>query len=188
MKKSIKEIIVVEGKDDVSAVRRAVDATILITNGMGLEEARLKEIAAMAKKQGVIVLTDPDVPGTLIRNRITELVPDAKHAFIARKDARHPVTGRLGVEYASPEVILNALEKAYATTGVDEALYTMSDLMRWGLVGAGDSKARRSAFCERLHLGQANGKALLKRLNTFALEEAIILEALDQLEDHDEPQ
>ena len=77
MKKSIKEIIVVEGKDDVSAVRRAVDATILITNGMGLEEARLKEIAAMAKKQGVIVLTDPDVPGTLIRNRITELVPDA---------------------------------------------------------------------------------------------------------------
>ena len=108
MKKSIKEIIVVEGKDDVSAVRRAVDATILITNGMGLEDARLKEIAAMAKKQGVIVLTDPDVPGTLIRNRITELVPDAKHAFIARKDARHPVTGRLGVEYASPEVILYA--------------------------------------------------------------------------------
>lgn len=98
------------------------------------------------------------------------------------------MTGRLGVEYASPEVILNALEKAYATASADAPLYTMSDLVRWGLVGAGDSKARRSAFCERLHLGQANGKALLKRLNTFALEEDIILEALDQLENHHEPQ
>ena len=96
MKKSIKEIIVVEGKDDVSAVRRAVDATILITNGMGLEDARLKEIAAMAKKQGVIVLTDPDVPGTLIRNRITELVPDANHDSGAPKAARRPGTGRRG--------------------------------------------------------------------------------------------
>lgn len=188
MKKSIKEIIVVEGKDDVSAVRRAVDATILITNGMGLEDKRLREIAALAKKQGVIVLTDPDVPGTLIRDRITELVPDAKHAFISRKDARHPVTGRLGVEYASPEVIQQALEKAYATTDNTPDRYTMSDLMQWGLVGTGDSKARRIAFCELLHLGQANGKALLKRLNTFALEEDIIFEALDQLEDHNEPQ
>lgn len=188
MKKTIKEIIVVEGKDDVSAVRCAVDATIVITNGMGLEDKRLKEIAAMAKKQGVIVLTDPDVPGTLIRNRITELVPNAKHAFISRKEARHPVTGRLGVEYASPEVILKALEKAYATTANDADRYTMSDLVRWGLVGRGDSKARRQAFCDLLHLGQANGKALLKRLNTFALEEDIILEALDQLETHHEPQ
>lgn len=188
MKKQIKEIIVVEGKDDVSAVRRAVDATILITNGMGLEDKRLREIAALAKKQGVIVLTDPDVPGTLIRNRITELVPDAKHAFISRRDARHPVTGRLGVEYASPEVILQALEKAYATTSDAAPLYTMSDLVRWGLTGSSDAKQRRLQFCELLHLGQANAKALLKRLNTFALEEAIIYEALEQLESNHESQ
>ena len=55
MKKHIKEIIVVEGKDDVSAVRRAVDATILTTSGMGLEERRLREIAALGKRQGVII-------------------------------------------------------------------------------------------------------------------------------------
>ena len=109
MKKHIKEIIVVEGKDDVSAVRRAVDATILTTSGMGL--AHLDEIAALGKRQGAIILTDPDVPGTRIRQRVTELLPNAKHAFIARKDACHPVTGKAGVEYAAPETILRALEK-----------------------------------------------------------------------------
>lgn len=182
MKKHIKEIIVVEGKDDVSAVRRAVDATILTTSGMGLEARRLEEIRALAARQGVIVLTDPDVPGTLIRNRITEAVPDAKHAFIARKDARHPQTGKIGVEYAEPAVITRALEAAYATADAPEARYTMSDLMRWGLAGAAGSAGRRVRFCEALHLGHANAKALLKRLNAFALDEDIIQEALAALE------
>ena len=186
MKKHIKEIIVVEDKDDVSAVRRAVDATILTTSGMGLEERRLREIAALGKRQGVIILTDPDVPGTKIRNRVTEVVPDAKQAFIARKDARHPVTHRIGVEYASPEVIAAALDAAYATSDTPAQRYQMSDLMRWGLVGQSDSAARRAQFCELLHLGHANGKALLKRLNAFALEEDVIFEALAELEaDHE---
>lgn len=188
MKKHIKEIIVVEGKDDVSAVRRAVDATILTTSGMGLEPRRLREIAALAARQGAIILTDPDVPGTRIRNRVTEVVPDAKQAFIARKDARHPVTGKVGVEYASPAAIACALEKAYATTEDAPARYTMSDLMRWGLAGRADAKVRRERFCEILHLGHANSKALLKRLNGFALEEGIIADALAQLEEDHEPQ
>ena len=188
MKKQIKEIIVVEGKDDVSAVRRAVDATILTTSGMGLEPRRLKEIAALAARQGAIILTDPDVPGTRIRNRVTEVVPDAKQAFIPREDARHPVTGKIGVEYASPEAIARALDSAYATTGTPETRYTMSDLMRWGLTGRADASARREDFCERLHLGHANCKALLKRFNSFSLEEAIIIETLAEMEEDHEPQ
>lgn len=180
MKKHIKEIIVVEGKDDVSAVRRAVDATILTTSGMGL--AHLDEIAALGKRQGAIILTDPDVPGTRIRQRVTELLPNAKHAFIARKDACHPVTGKAGVEYAAPETILRALEKAYATTATPQTRYTMADLMRWGLAGSAGSAARRERFCETLALGHANSKTLLKRLNSFGVEEEIILEALAELE------
>ena len=182
LKKDIKELIVVEGKDDVSAVRRAVNATILTTSGMGLTPERLAEIRAIASRQGVIVLTDPDVPGTLIRNRIAEAVPECKHAFIARKDARHPRTGRIGVEYAKPEVIARALEKAYATNCTPEARYTMADLMYWGLAGMPGSAERREKFCDLLHLGRANSKALLKRLNAFGLEQAIIDEALAQLE------
>lgn len=184
MKKHIKEIIVVEGKDDVSAVRRAVDATILTTSGMGL--AHLDEIAALAARQGAIILTDPDVPGTRIRQRVTARVPDAKQAFIAREAARHPVTGKLGVEYAAPEAILEALEKAHATTDAPSMRYTMADLMRWGLAGGAGSAARRDALCEALALGHANSKTLLKRLNSFGIEEAVVLKALAELEASDE--
>lgn len=187
MKPIIKEIIVVEGKDDVAAVRQAVEATILITNGMGLTEKRLNEIVELAKRQGVIIFTDPDVPGTMIRNCIAEKIPNAKHAFLSRKAARHPVTGKLGIEYASAADIQNALAACYATTQeVTEPLYTMSDLMHWGLVGRSDAFKRRAQFCDLLHLGQANGKALLKRLNQFAIEEEIIIEALNQLEEDHE--
>lgn len=186
MKESIKEIIVVEGKDDVAAVLRAVNATVLITNGMGLEGKRLSDIKAASRHNDIIVLTDPDVPGTLIRNRVSEVVPNAKHAFISRSNARHPRTGKLGVEYASPEVILEALHKAHASKASEDERYTMTDLVRWGLAGGAGSKERRTRFCDLLHLGSANAKALLKRLNAFAPEEAIINEALLQLEDNDE--
>ena len=147
------------------------------------ESDRLRdEIAALGKRQGAIILTDPDVPGTRIRQRVTELLPNAKHAFIARKDACHPVTGKAGVEYAAPETILRALEKAYATSDAPEVRYTLADLMRWGLAGAAGSAARRERFCETLALGHANSKTLLKRLNSFGVEEEIILEALAELE------
>ncbi len=188
MKPSIKEVIVVEGKDDVSAVLRAVEATIVITNGMGLTDERLNEIKAMAAQQGIIIFTDPDVPGTLIRNRVTEAVPNAKQAFLTRKAARHPVTGRLGIEYATPEDILAALEGAYATTQTASQRYTNSDLMAWGLTGTATAKDRRKRFCDLLHLGQANSKALLKRLNQFQIEPAVIEEALAQMEDSNESQ
>ena len=180
MKKHIKEIIIVEGKDDVSAVLRAVDATILTTSGMGL--AHLDEIAALGQQRGAIILTDPDVPGTRIRNRLSELLPHAKQAFLSRKEAHHPRTGKAGVEYASPEAILQALERAYASTDTPETRYSAADLRRWGLIGAAGAQARRERFCEALALGHANGKTLLKRLNSFGVEEDIILEALNGLE------
>lgn len=184
MKKHIKEIIVVEGKDDVSAVRRAVDATVLTTSGMGL--AHLDEIAALARRQGAIILTDPDVPGTRIRQRVTERVPDAKQAFIPREEARHPLTGKLGVEYASPQAIAKALDAAYATCVTPSVRYTMADLMRWGLAGTAGSAERRRRFCDFLALGHANSKTLLKRLNSFGIEEDVVKEALATLEANDE--
>lgn len=64
----------------------------------------------------------------------------------ARKDACHPVTGKAGVEYAAPETILRALEKAYATSDAPEARYTMADLMRWGLAGAASSGRTARTF------------------------------------------
>ena len=78
----IKEIIVVEGKDDTTAIRQAVNADTIETNGSAVNAETIEKIKLAQQIRGVIILTDPDFPGQKIRNTISEHVPDCKHAFI----------------------------------------------------------------------------------------------------------
>ena len=95
----IKELIVVEGKNDAHVVRLALgDVDILWTEGYGLSKKKLDYIAEMANRQGVIVFTDPDTVGEQIRNRIRKYVPLAKHTYLTRKAATKQ--GDIGVENA----------------------------------------------------------------------------------------
>src|SRR5690606_35382985 len=80
-KVDIREIIVVEGKDDTAAVRRAVNADTIETGGSSIGEDVLRRIELAQKRRGVIIFTYPDVPGERIRKIVAERVPDAKHAF-----------------------------------------------------------------------------------------------------------
>lgn len=77
----IKEIIVVEGKDDTVAIKRAIDADTIETNGSAINEETLRKIELAAEKRGVIIFTDPDFPGEKIRKTITDRIPNCKHAF-----------------------------------------------------------------------------------------------------------
>lgn len=106
----IKEVIVVEGRDDVTAVKRAVDAEIIAVGGFGINAKIIERIKEAQKRQGVIVLTDPDFAGEKIRRIISKRVKGIKHAYITQKDGTK--NGDIGVENASPEVILKALEDA----------------------------------------------------------------------------
>ena len=169
MKPKIKEVIVVEGKDDVSALRRAVEADILITTGLGLTDKRIEEIKVMAERQGVIVFTDPDFPGGKIRHILKDKIPGCKHAYITKDEARCPKTGKYGVEYASPEAILRALKAAKAEQLEYEIVYELNDLVQWGLSGLPDSAARRRKLCERLSIGECNAKQLVKKLNSYQI-------------------
>ena len=164
----IADLIIVEGKDDISALKKAVNADIMITNGLGLTKKRLDEIAAIAKERGVIVFTDPDYPGSKIRNILKEHIPNCKHAYINKKDAINPKTGKYGVEYASPEAIIKALQNAKATVAVKDEQYTLNDLVQWRLAGANSNK-RRLVLCDYLHIGQANAKGLLNKLNAYQI-------------------
>ena len=83
----IKEIIVVEGKDDTVAIQRAVYADTIETNGSANSEETIERIKLAKEKRGVIIFTDPDVPGEKIRKTITERVPGSKHAFLPRRAA-----------------------------------------------------------------------------------------------------
>lgn len=169
VKPHIKEVIVVEGKDDITALRRAVDADIVITNGLQLDDEKIAEIKALNEKYGVIVFTDPDFPGGKIRHKLKDAIPNLKHAYINKEDARCPKTGRLGVEYASPQAIIHALEQAKAEQAEKTESYTLNDLLIWGLTGTSGSSARREALCNHFSIGHTNGKQLLYKLNSYQI-------------------
>lgn len=166
-KPKIREIIVVEGKDDVAAVKQAVDAECLITHGHGFGEELLDQLEEIHRRRGIIVMTDPDYAGKKIRARILERIPDAGVASLDRLSASKG--GDIGVENAAPEKILEALVQARATQEEAPEEFSREDLRAHGLDGAPGAKERRICLCQVLHIPYSNAKSLLPRLNGFGI-------------------
>lgn len=164
---TIKETIVVEGKDDESAVLAALDANIIITHGYGINNSILELIKAAYEKTGIIIFTDPDHAGEEIRKRLTNLFPNAKHAYLTRDEAEKQ--GDIGIENASPESIISALQKAHALQKESSEEFTMDDLFDLGLTGYPDSAAKRKELGKKLGIGNANARTFLKRLNYMGI-------------------
>ena len=181
-KMKIKEVIVVEGKKDLTVLRRAVDAEIITTSGLGLGAEKIKEIAAAQERCGVIVLTDPDYPGKKIRQKLDERIKGLKHAHLARREAYNPQLKKYGVEYATPEAVARALRKAQAQERDKTGTLTLVDLQNWGLVGSHGSRERRLCLGEELGLGQLNGKQFLRRLNAAGYSAGEVEHLLDEFE------
>ena len=161
----IKEIIVVEGRDDTAAIRQAVDAVTIETHGYGIREETWTLIEKASQTSGIIVFTDPDTAGEQIRRRIMERFPDAKEAFLDRDAAEKD--GDIGIENASPEDIRAALAKAHSAVGAEE--FTADDLFRWWLDGVPGAAKRRREAGRILGIGQATSKTFLNRLNRFGI-------------------
>lgn len=174
----IKEIIVVEGKDDTTAIKRAVDADTIETNGSAISMATIESIKRAQATRGVIVFTDPDFPGQKIRQTITEHVPECKHAFIPKGEALHKHGKGVGVEHASPESIQIALKNAHIMTEEAVEEITQDDLIMAGLMGGIGSKERREKLGKILRIGYANGKQLHKRLMMFQISKEEFSKAL----------
>jgi len=180
---NIKEIIVVEGKDDTTAIKRAVQADTIETNGSAISEETLKRIAHAQEKRGVIVFTDPDYPGRRIRAIIEERVKGVKHAFLAKEKTIAKNGKGLGIEHASDKDIREALRNVY--TPNNEAIIeeiTLEDLMLARLIGHPQSKERRNRIGEILNIGQTNGKQLHKRLQMFQITVEQFGQAVAQLD------
>lgn len=176
----IKEIIVVEGKDDVQAVKRAVEAELITTNGFALSKQTIKVIKEAQQRRGVIILTDPDYMGEQIRERINKAVPGCKHAFLPRDEATFQQD--VGVENASPEAISIALKKARCQEEQRKNVFTHIDLLKNGLVGQENSQYRRVILGKILGIGYSNGKQLLSRLNNFGITREEFEKALMKME------
>lgn len=181
--KKIKEVIVVEGKDDTKRIQRAVDADTIETRGSAIPEETLMLIKKLAKTRGVIVFTDPDFSGEKIRKTIAAEVPNAKHAFITKKQGvPNRLEGSLGVEHASVESIRQALSQVYTEDDSAEELISQTELMVHGLMGNPDAKERRKQLGELLHIGYVNGKQLQHRLRMFGITHDQFIDAISKID------
>lgn len=166
----VKEVIVVEGRDDIDAVQKAVKADIIATHGYGISKATIERIRSAYEKRGIIILTDPDRAGQKIRQKLTEMFPNALQAHISKKEAISD--GDIGVENAVPEVIRLAIEAAGRTLTEASSEFTPSDMSYYALTGAPFSRALRDELGRRLGIGYGNAKAFLKRLNGYGISRA----------------
>lgn len=168
-KMKIKEVIVVEGKDDTKRIKMAVEADTFETSGSAIDSQKLTQIAALQAKRGVIVFTDPDFSGEKIRKTIQQAVPGVKHAFLRRKDAAPKYHGSLGVEHASVTAIRDALKNLYTPDPTAPILITHELLNSYGLTNGKDARYKRKLLGEILNIGYTNGKQLYKRLRMFQI-------------------
>ena len=176
----IREAIVVEGRYDKNTLSQIVDTAILETSGFGIMKDRqqLALLRKVAQSRGLIVFTDSDGAGFVIRNYLKGAIPTGlKHAYIPdipgkeRRKSAPGKEGKLGVEGMRPEVILDALRKAGATVEGESAARTVGnitkqDMMALGLSGGQNSSQKRLALLKKLDLPEhTSSNALLQVLN-----------------------
>ncbi len=184
----IREAIVVEGRYDSNALRQIVDAPILETSGFGIfkDPQQMALLRRVAQARGLIVLTDSDGAGFVIRNHLKSAIPGKylKHAYIPDipgKERRKSAPGRegkLGVEGMSREIILEALRKAGATVEGELAQprdrITKQDFMELGLSGSANASERRLALLRKLDLpAHMSANAMLQALNVLYTREEL---------------
>jgi ribonuclease M5 len=163
----IKEIIVVEGRDDEAAVKAAVEAETIATHGFGIRKETFDLIRKAYQERGIIIFTDPDFAGEKIRKRLAEQFPDCKHAYLPRDEASKD--GDVGIENACPEHIREALKKARFSTHTTHTEFNNEDMIEYGLAGAPGAAERRDKLGKALGIGYGNSKVFLNRLNQYGI-------------------
>ena len=190
--KKIKEVIVVEGRYDKNTLSQVVDATVVTLGGFAVfnDREKLAFLRRLALERGLIVLTDSDGAGFVIRNYLKGALPRdlVKQAYIPdshgkeRRKRAPGKEGKLGVEGMRPQVLLESLRRAGATfldeedqsTAPKEPI-TKADLFALGLTGGTGSAARRQALLRQLDLPEhLTPNALLEALNLLYTREAFL--------------
>ena len=188
----IREAIVVEGRYDKNTLSQMVDTVIIETSGFGIfkDKERLALLRRLAEKRGLIVLTDPDGAGFVIRGHLRgSLPPDrVKHAYVPdiygkeRRKRQGGKEGKLGVEGMRPEVLEAALRRAGATFLDEEGEraaqagrpITKADFVALGLSGGPGAADRRRALLQRLELPEhLSPNAMLEVLNALFTREEL---------------
>lgn len=177
----IREVIVVEGRYDRNTLSQAVDALIFETNGFSIfhDREKLEALRMLAEERGLILLTDSDSAGFVIRNRLKSLIPPEKikQAFVPavpgreKRKNRPSKEGLLGVEGMRPEDLIRALKNAGASedTWSGEERITDTDFYRLGLNGKPGSAELRRRLARELHLPPLISRSDLQKTVSFLL-------------------
>ncbi len=184
--------VIVEGKYDIIKLSNIIDGIIIKTDGFGIFKDKEKQrlLRRLAGEKGIIVLTDSDSAGFMIRNFISSVVPADKivNVYIPdiygkeKRKTEGGKEGKLGVEGMKEEVLLEAFRKAgvfcESNEDTNRRLITGLDLYEWGFSGKNDSKAKRQALLRSLALPERmSSSSLIKILNTFVTYEEFIEKA-----------
>lgn len=176
MKTPFPAILVVEGAMDRALIETFLDCDIVTTNGSDVPRETIEYLIEAKKKRDIVVLTDPDSPGKRIRDILNQHIPGLLHAYIPKEKA---IKGKkVGVAESDKETILEALSHLIPEGDFVRGQLLYSDLYELGLVGSPECTAVRDRVCAKLHLGEANGKTLLKRLNALNISKAQLEEVV----------
>ena len=186
MKPRVKEVIVVEGRYDRNTLLQAVDATVVEAGGFALfrDREKVAYLCVLAEKRGIILLTDADSAGFVIRNHLKGCLPPerVKQAYIPdvygkeRRKKKSGKEGKLGVEGMTPQVLTDALRRAGATFEGEDAPrrsagITKADLLDKGLIGPGSAE-RRATLQRELGLpARLTANGLLEALDLLLTRE-----------------
>ena len=189
----VSEVIVVEGRYDKNTLSQVVDAVIIETSGFGVFNNKEKQqlLRTLAEKRGLIVMTDPDGAGLVIRNFVKSCVDPSlvKHAYMPeifgkeKRKSKASKEGKLGVEGMSADVIMQSLRRCGATidgtidgeSGRMPGGITMADMYAAGLAGKPDSAAKRAELLASMNLPQRmTAQAFLPVLNALMSKDEFI--------------
>ncbi len=181
--KKVNEVIIVEGNHDLSHLKSFLNADIIVSGGTSLNQNFLDTLNAFKQAgRNFIVMTDPDSPGEYIRKEISKMIPNIKHVFVEARLSKSK--NKVGIEHASKDVILKALDSAVTFSNKTNDL-TALDLFDLGLTATLDSKKLRDYLVAKLNLGQSNGKTLLNRLNGLGVQKSQLAEMIEGYKKHE---
>lgn len=174
----MKTIIVVEGKSDTNRLKSIYKNIVTFeTNGLGLDDLKINELKKLSYDNKIIVFTDPDGPGEIIRGRLKSSINGLYHAYLPNEKAISKNKQKIGIEHASKIDIENALSNLYKFEKI-EVKFNIEDLIIWNIY---NNKKKRIVFCDKLNIAFGNNKKVIEQLNYFNIDELKIKNVVEEL-------
>lgn len=175
------QIIVVEGIHDQMRIQSIYkDAHVVITHGREISKETIEMLKTLGERNDIILLLDPDGPGEKIRSIISAEIPKCRQAFIPKYKCISKNRKKVGIEHATNEDIICALENLYEPKEIEETIQ-FSDLYDLMLIGQENSMILRDAVSLELNIGKPNAKTFLKRVNLYGISKSELYQIVTRI-------